>query len=207
MEKLKGGIFDGPQIRQLMKDTDFIKVMTVPESDAWKSFVLVVENFLGGQSSIEYNLSQYADRIMQLRAVATSQTAGMLRNRQRAATGHRALHPAPEGTGLRHKLHSELSCVTDGVGLVKFQPDPDDLPLQLSFGIDNRVRLPVAHFLLFPIHQPDHPSIENSILSQQHVLTTPLGLRVFMGVGDHPFSDGSPAHLPLNYTIKNKTDE
>ncbi|GBP44778.1 Alpha-globin transcription factor CP2 [Eumeta japonica] len=50
MEKLKGGIFDGSQIRQLMKDTDFIKVMTVPESDACKSFVLVVENFLGNYS-------------------------------------------------------------------------------------------------------------------------------------------------------------
>ncbi|GBP46405.1 hypothetical protein EVAR_36387_1 [Eumeta japonica] len=54
MEKLKGGIFDGPQIRQLMKDTDFIKVMTVPESDAWKSFVLVVENFLGNHKAPNY---------------------------------------------------------------------------------------------------------------------------------------------------------
>ncbi|GBP21209.1 hypothetical protein EVAR_84332_1 [Eumeta japonica] len=54
MEKLKGGIFDGPQIRQLMKDTDFIKVMTVPESDAWESFVLVVENFLGNQKAPNY---------------------------------------------------------------------------------------------------------------------------------------------------------
>ncbi|GBP60738.1 hypothetical protein EVAR_47476_1 [Eumeta japonica] len=54
MEKLKGGIFDGPQIRQLMKDTDFIKVMTVPESDAWKSFVLVVENFLRNHKAPNY---------------------------------------------------------------------------------------------------------------------------------------------------------
>ncbi|GBP74960.1 hypothetical protein EVAR_60887_1 [Eumeta japonica] len=54
MEKLKGGIFDGPQIRQLMKDTDFIKVMTVSESDAWKSFVLVVENFLGNHKAPNY---------------------------------------------------------------------------------------------------------------------------------------------------------
>ncbi|GBP37671.1 hypothetical protein EVAR_23719_1 [Eumeta japonica] len=54
MEKLESGIFDGPQIRQLMKVTDFIKVMTVPESDAWKSFVLVVENFLGNHEALNY---------------------------------------------------------------------------------------------------------------------------------------------------------
>lgn len=54
MEKLKGGIFDGPQIRQLIKDADFIKVMTVPESEAWESFVLVVENFLGNHKAPNY---------------------------------------------------------------------------------------------------------------------------------------------------------
>lgn len=54
MEKLKSGIFNGPQIRQLMKDTDFIKVMTVSENKAWKSFVLVVENFLGNHEAPNY---------------------------------------------------------------------------------------------------------------------------------------------------------
>lgn len=47
VEKLKGGIFDQTQIRQLMKDKNFIKVMTVPECEAWKSFVLIVESVLG----------------------------------------------------------------------------------------------------------------------------------------------------------------
>lgn len=31
MEKLKGGMFDGSQIWQLMRDADFMKVMRVPE--------------------------------------------------------------------------------------------------------------------------------------------------------------------------------
>lgn len=54
MEKLKSGIFDGPQIRQLMKDTNFVKVMTVPESMAWESFVVVIENFLGNHKTSNY---------------------------------------------------------------------------------------------------------------------------------------------------------
>lgn len=34
-----------------MKDTDLLKVMTVPESEAWKSFVFVIENFLVNHNS------------------------------------------------------------------------------------------------------------------------------------------------------------
>ena len=41
------GIFDGPQIRTLMKDNNFINEMTTIEKDAWLSFKLVVKNFLG----------------------------------------------------------------------------------------------------------------------------------------------------------------
>lgn len=37
-----------------MKDANFIKVMTVPESEAWKGFVLVVENFLGNYKAPNY---------------------------------------------------------------------------------------------------------------------------------------------------------
>lgn len=36
MEKVKGGIFEGPQTRQLNEDTDFIKIRIVPESEVWK---------------------------------------------------------------------------------------------------------------------------------------------------------------------------
>lgn len=54
MEKLKAGIFDGPQIRTLMKDTNFIEVMTDSEREAWRGFVLVVENFLGNYKTPNY---------------------------------------------------------------------------------------------------------------------------------------------------------
>ena len=47
IDKLKQGIFDGPQIRQLINDSEFVKSMTVLEFSAWNSFVLVVKNFLG----------------------------------------------------------------------------------------------------------------------------------------------------------------
>ena len=45
MEKLKAGIFDGPQIRQLINDPHFIASMNEIESCAWSLFVLVVKNF------------------------------------------------------------------------------------------------------------------------------------------------------------------
>ena len=45
MEKLKGRIFDDPKILQLLKNTDLITVLTVLESESWKSFMLIVENF------------------------------------------------------------------------------------------------------------------------------------------------------------------
>ncbi|GFS68730.1 uncharacterized protein TNCV_1959331 [Trichonephila clavipes] len=47
IEKLKASIFDGPQIRQLVKDSNFVKSMTEVESKAWNSFVLFMSNFLG----------------------------------------------------------------------------------------------------------------------------------------------------------------
>ena len=52
---MKGKIFDyGLQVRQLMKGTDFIKVMTVLEIEAWKSFVLMVENVQGNHKIPNY---------------------------------------------------------------------------------------------------------------------------------------------------------
>lgn len=44
-EKLKAGIFDGPQIRQLVKDPEFVNSMSPVESRAWKSFVQVITKF------------------------------------------------------------------------------------------------------------------------------------------------------------------
>lgn len=54
IEKLKAGIFDGPQIRKLLKDTNFMKTMSEPEASAWRAFVEVVQNFLGNHKSDNY---------------------------------------------------------------------------------------------------------------------------------------------------------
>lgn len=53
-EKLKAGIFDGPQIRQLVKDPQFTTSMNETESNAWSSFVQVVQNFLGNHKAENY---------------------------------------------------------------------------------------------------------------------------------------------------------
>lgn len=54
MEKIKAGIFDGPQIRQLIKDPDFINSMIKIEQKAWNSFVSIVQNFLGKHKAENY---------------------------------------------------------------------------------------------------------------------------------------------------------
>ena len=48
-EKLKAGIFDGPQNRKLMNDPNFTASMTKKEFAAWISFTAVVKNFFGKQ--------------------------------------------------------------------------------------------------------------------------------------------------------------
>jgi len=52
--KLKEGIFDGPQIRTLMKDEIFVTKMNNIERSTWQSFKNVVENFLGNHKSENY---------------------------------------------------------------------------------------------------------------------------------------------------------
>ncbi|GFT20545.1 uncharacterized protein TNCV_2183821 [Trichonephila clavipes] len=54
IEKLKAGIFDGPQIRQLVKGSNFVKSMIEVQSKAWNSFVLVMSNFLGRKRSDDH---------------------------------------------------------------------------------------------------------------------------------------------------------
>ncbi|KAI6653887.1 hypothetical protein LOD99_3063 [Oopsacas minuta] len=59
IEKLKAGIFDGPQIRKLIKDEEFASYMTGFEASAWYSFVDVVMGFLGNTKVANYqNLVQ-----------------------------------------------------------------------------------------------------------------------------------------------------
>ena len=52
--KLKAGIFNGPQIRQMLNCTDLEAVMTEPEQKAWKSFRDVVKGFLGNTKCENY---------------------------------------------------------------------------------------------------------------------------------------------------------
>jgi hypothetical protein len=52
--KLEAGIFNGPQIREVLLDDNFRTVLNRKELAAWKSFKLVVENFLGNQKANNY---------------------------------------------------------------------------------------------------------------------------------------------------------
>ena len=54
LEKLKAGIFDGPQIQQLIRDPEFENSMDEVELEARKAFVLVVKNFLGNNKIRKY---------------------------------------------------------------------------------------------------------------------------------------------------------
>ena len=46
-DKVKSGIFVGPQIRKLMLDSDFENVMCDLEKNAWNSFRMVANNLFG----------------------------------------------------------------------------------------------------------------------------------------------------------------
>ena len=56
--KLKAGIFDGPQIRQLMRDQKNCDSMNEVELATWLSFAEVVKNFLGN-----YRADNYKDAV------------------------------------------------------------------------------------------------------------------------------------------------
>ena len=48
-EKKKAGIFDGPQIRTLLKGKHFMARMTAVEARAWVAFTNVVQGFRGNK--------------------------------------------------------------------------------------------------------------------------------------------------------------
>ena len=54
MEKLKAGIFECPQIRELMKDPMFDKVLSKAKLSTLQSLKSVVTNVLGNYRSVEY---------------------------------------------------------------------------------------------------------------------------------------------------------
>ena len=54
IEKLKSGIFDGPQITKLINDQEFPSSMSQQEFCAWDAFVKVVKNFFGNRKASNY---------------------------------------------------------------------------------------------------------------------------------------------------------
>ena len=54
IEKLKDGIFDGLQIRELIKNPIFEKAVSEAEMSAWQSLILVVTNFQWNHRFAEY---------------------------------------------------------------------------------------------------------------------------------------------------------
>lgn len=52
--KIREGILDGPQIRELLKDDEFEKRMTKVEKAAWRSFREVTKKFLGNTKDPNY---------------------------------------------------------------------------------------------------------------------------------------------------------
>ena len=54
IEKLKAGIFDGSQIRKLIKAQHFVPSMTDTKSAACQSFVLITQNLLGNHKAENY---------------------------------------------------------------------------------------------------------------------------------------------------------
>ena len=65
--KLKKGIFVGPQIREVLKDTDFEELLNLKELRAWEAFKSVCSGFLANtcvpdyQACIEKLLKSYED--------------------------------------------------------------------------------------------------------------------------------------------------
>ena len=52
IEKKKSGVFDGPQIRQLLRDTSFVSSMNSIEARAWMAFTNVIKDFLANKRQI-----------------------------------------------------------------------------------------------------------------------------------------------------------
>ena len=51
---METSVFDGPQIRKLIKVENFLLSMTEVEEDAWDAFAKVTQNFLGNKRANSY---------------------------------------------------------------------------------------------------------------------------------------------------------
>nr|DBA19795.1 TPA: hypothetical protein GDO54_015572 [Pyxicephalus adspersus] len=54
-EKIKAGVFDGPQIQHLIKDEHFIRTKSEVKKNAWLSFKAIVKDFLGNTRANNYS--------------------------------------------------------------------------------------------------------------------------------------------------------
>ena len=63
LEKIKAGIFDGPQIKELIKTTSFDDALNPAELYAWLSIKFVIANFLGNHRSSQYQ--KVVDELME----------------------------------------------------------------------------------------------------------------------------------------------
>ena len=54
VEKKKSGMFNGPQIRQLLRDIRFVLSMNPIEARTWMAFTNVVKEFLGNKKADNY---------------------------------------------------------------------------------------------------------------------------------------------------------
>ena len=55
-EKIKAGVFDGPQIRTLVRDQEFVQKMNAKEKTAWLAYEDVIKNFLGNKKAQNYEI-------------------------------------------------------------------------------------------------------------------------------------------------------
>jgi len=53
-EKIRAGIFTGPQIRKVISDKNFEKTLNAKERDAWTALQTVINNFLGNHKAPSY---------------------------------------------------------------------------------------------------------------------------------------------------------
>ena len=54
IENKKSGVFDAPQIRQLLRDTSFVSSMNPIEARAWMAFTNVIKDFLANKKTDNY---------------------------------------------------------------------------------------------------------------------------------------------------------
>ena len=54
IENKKSGVFNGPQIRQLLRDISFVSSMNSIEARAWMAFTNVIKDFFANKKTDNY---------------------------------------------------------------------------------------------------------------------------------------------------------